>query len=53
MRRSTPANPNPRGGLTCPYCESEHTHVERERGPGLCRTVHYCEDCQQPFEEFS
>ena len=40
-------------GLRCPYCGSSDTELERERGPGLCRRVHYCHECTQPFEEFS
>lgn len=39
--------------IECPFCGSEKTRVERKRGPGLCRTVHYCTACSQPFEEFS
>ncbi|WP_165875243.1 PaaD-like zinc ribbon domain-containing protein [Natrarchaeobius chitinivorans] len=38
--------------VRCPYCGSDECVLERERGPGLCRTVHYCTDCEQPFEEF-
>ncbi|MGM0605278.1 MAG: hypothetical protein ACQETB_06360 [Halobacteriota archaeon] len=39
--------------VRCPVCGSTDTKLERTRGPGLCRTVHYCTTCQQPFEEFS
>lgn len=40
------------GGQECPFCGSADTSLERERGPGLCRRVHYCHACQQPFEQF-
>jgi len=43
---------DPEEGLECPFCGSTDTELERERGPGLCRRVHYCNDCQQPFEQF-
>ena len=36
----------------CPYCGSENTVRDHPKGPGLCRSMHYCEDCQQPFEKF-
>jgi len=39
-------------GQPCPFCGSRDTRLEQERGPGLCRRVHYCESCQQPFEQF-
>lgn len=41
------------GGIECPFCGSTDTTLERTRGPGLCRTVHHCQACDQPFEEFS
>ena len=40
--------PRPR----CPYCGSRHTSLENAFGPTLCRTLHYCADCRQPFEAF-
>ncbi|WP_425607635.1 hypothetical protein [Natribaculum luteum] len=43
----------PQDDIVCPFCGSADTHVEQQRGPALCRTVHYCNTCQQPFEEFS
>lgn len=39
-------------GATCPYCGSEHTEREHPKGPGLCRSMHFCQNCQQPFESF-
>ena len=51
----------PRNGLiqimfseeaTCPYCGSAHTRLKNSFGPTLCRALYYCNDCQQPFEQF-
>ncbi len=36
----------------CPYCGSRRTRLENAFGPTLCRAVHYCTDCRQPFEAF-
>lgn len=37
---------------TCPYCGSSNTQVKNEFGPTLCRAILYCNQCQQPFEQF-
>nr|WP_317987388.1 1,2-phenylacetyl-CoA epoxidase subunit PaaE [Haloprofundus halobius] len=42
----------PETGVECPYCESTNTVRDHPKGPGLCRSMHYCEDCDQPFEQF-
>jgi transposase-like protein len=36
----------------CPYCGSNETEREHPKGPSLCRSMHYCHDCEQPFEKF-
>jgi ring-1,2-phenylacetyl-CoA epoxidase subunit PaaD len=36
----------------CPYCGSRRTMLENAFGPTLCRAIHYCTDCRQPFEQF-
>ena len=36
----------------CPYCGSANTVRDHPKGPGLCRSMHYCEDCEEPFERF-
>lgn len=38
--------------VTCPFCGAEDTVVENPFGPTICRTLHYCNACQQPFESF-
>ena len=37
---------------TCPYCGSNDTTLKNTFGPTLCRTIYYCNACQQPFEQF-
>lgn len=36
----------------CPYCGSTDTEREHPKGPSLCRSIHYCNDCGEPFEAF-
>ncbi|WP_254821956.1 PaaD-like zinc ribbon domain-containing protein [Haloglomus halophilum] len=36
--------------VTCPYCGSEETTREHPRGPSLCKSIHYCNVCEESFE---
>ena len=36
----------------CPYCDSLNSSIRNTFGPTLCRAIYYCNDCQQPFEQF-
>lgn len=36
----------------CPFCGSTDTVTDNPFGSTLCRSVHYCNACQQPFEAF-
>jgi ring-1,2-phenylacetyl-CoA epoxidase subunit PaaD len=36
----------------CPYCGSTKTRLENIFGPTSCRSLRYCDDCRQPFEQF-
>ena len=38
--------------VTCPYCGSDNTTVKNTFGSTLCRAIFYCNNCQQPFEQF-
>lgn len=38
--------------VPCPFCGSKRTALENPFGPTICRAIHYCHACQQPFEEF-
>ncbi len=38
--------------VACPYCGSHNTTVKNAFGSTLCRAIYYCNECQQPFEQF-
>jgi ring-1,2-phenylacetyl-CoA epoxidase subunit PaaD len=38
--------------FACPYCGSTDTKLENIFGPTPCRSIRYCADCRQPFEQF-
>jgi ring-1,2-phenylacetyl-CoA epoxidase subunit PaaD len=38
--------------VKCPYCGSTRTRIESEFGSTACKSICYCENCQQPFELF-
>jgi ring-1,2-phenylacetyl-CoA epoxidase subunit PaaD len=63
LRAAGFAPPTPRGegptlvqlqskGFRCPYCGSRDTVLENLFGPTPCRSLRYCRDCSQPFEQF-
>jgi len=36
----------------CPRCNSTNTVMRSPFGPTLCRSLHYCNDCREAFEQF-
>ncbi len=38
--------------VACPYCNSKDTNLRNPFGPTLCRSIHYCNECMQAFEQF-
>jgi len=48
--RMPPVEPDE--AVPCPFCGSKDTVVENPFGPTICRSLHYCNACQQPFEAF-
>lgn len=36
----------------CPHCGSKNTDMKTPFGPTLCRSMHYCNNCLQAFEQF-
>lgn len=38
--------------VACPTCGSRRTRLDNVFGPTLCRSIRYCLDCRQPFEQF-
>ncbi|MCU0358330.1 MAG: phenylacetate-CoA oxygenase subunit PaaJ [Cyclobacteriaceae bacterium] len=37
---------------TCPRCNGTNTELKSPFGPTLCRSIHYCLDCREAFEQF-
>jgi ring-1,2-phenylacetyl-CoA epoxidase subunit PaaD len=37
---------------SCPFCNSTNTEMKSPFGPTLCRSLHYCNNCLQAFEQF-
>ncbi len=38
--------------VACPYCRSSNTELKSAFGSTACKSIRYCRDCQQPFEQF-
>ncbi len=38
--------------VACPHCDSRNTTMQTPFGPTLCRSIHYCNNCSQAFEQF-
>jgi len=36
----------------CPRCNGTHTEMRNPFGPALCRSIYYCLDCREAFEQF-
>jgi len=36
----------------CPYCDSKDTEMKSPFGPTLCRSLHYCNNCKEAFQQF-
>jgi ring-1,2-phenylacetyl-CoA epoxidase subunit PaaD len=36
----------------CPRCNNTNTEMKSPFGPTLCRSIYYCHDCHQAFEQF-
>jgi ring-1,2-phenylacetyl-CoA epoxidase subunit PaaD len=42
----------PRPTIACPFCGSKNTALKSEFGSTACKSLHYCNQCSQPFEHF-
>jgi ring-1,2-phenylacetyl-CoA epoxidase subunit PaaD len=40
------------GTAQCPRCNGTHTELRNAFGPTLCRSIYYCLDCSEAFEQF-
>ena len=38
--------------VQCPYCNSSDTKLTSAFGSTACKALHFCNQCNQPFEEF-
>lgn len=38
--------------VPCPRCNGTNTELRNPFGPTLCRSIHYCMDCREAFEQF-
>ena len=38
--------------ITCPFCKSTNTKLTSEFGSTSCKSLHFCNNCLQPFEHF-
>ena len=36
----------------CPRCNHTNTEMKSPFGPTLCRSIYYCHDCHEAFEQF-
>ncbi len=36
----------------CPRCGNNNSELRNTFGPTLCRSIHYCRDCKEAFEQF-
>jgi len=36
----------------CPRCNGTNTEIKSPFGPTLCRSIYYCHDCKEAFEQF-
>ncbi|MBI1769989.1 MAG: phenylacetate-CoA oxygenase subunit PaaJ [Bacteroidetes bacterium] len=36
----------------CPRCNNTNTELKTPFGPTLCRSIYYCNDCREAFEQF-
>jgi ring-1,2-phenylacetyl-CoA epoxidase subunit PaaD len=41
-----------RVAVACPYCKSTRTTLKSEFGSTACKSINFCNDCNQPFEQF-
>ncbi len=37
--------------IPCPWCGSTNTRLDSPFGPTRCRTIQYCDDCRNTFED--
>lgn len=43
---------NHKHSVECPYCNSENTELRAEFSSTACKSLYFCNSCEQPFEHF-
>jgi ring-1,2-phenylacetyl-CoA epoxidase subunit PaaD len=38
--------------IFCPFCNSDNTKIVSEFGSTACKSLHFCNNCHQPFDHF-
>jgi ring-1,2-phenylacetyl-CoA epoxidase subunit PaaD len=38
--------------VECPHCGSRNTELQTPFGPTSCRSIHFCHNCSEAFEQF-
>jgi ring-1,2-phenylacetyl-CoA epoxidase subunit PaaD len=38
--------------VNCPFCNEEDTELKSQFGSTPCKSLYFCNSCQQPFEHF-
>jgi ring-1,2-phenylacetyl-CoA epoxidase subunit PaaD len=38
--------------IKCPHCRNSNTYQKSKFGSTPCKSLHYCNDCEEPFEHF-
>jgi len=51
-RYSGEFDPETLKNIACPRCGSQNTTLQSPFGPTLCRSVHFCFDCKENFQQF-
>jgi len=38
--------------ISCPHCNGKNTIMKSQFGSTACKALHFCNDCQEPFDYF-
>jgi ring-1,2-phenylacetyl-CoA epoxidase subunit PaaD len=41
-----------KAAVACPFCGSSNTLMKSEFGSTACKSIHFCNSCHQPFDQF-
>lgn len=43
---------NNKNSVACPFCNSDNTEMRAEFSATACKSLYFCNNCDQPFEHF-